>query len=388
MRRVELRRIAAGLFLALLALAVLSPAAASAELPEVETAPPPPPPPEEPWFHLGALRIRDLTPFGILRLDFLPAHAVTARPGTWAFEVNLSYQNTYVLSQNVQDYLEVKGGGHRVYLDDTDVAHFVGQPEEAYFLDGELGLFDLTAHYRFTHHWGAYVTVPYLMFQNGFLDATIEGFHDLAGLDQEGRDLVERDRFFVLSKTNTGTVVQEEPPKDGFADPVVGVRYTLFPKPEKWNMVFEGAAKIAFRDAQVFVSSGESDYGLQVSYQRFFSKQALYFTASGIQFNGVDLPGFSTDSDLIPTAVGAWEFRMSPKVNGIVQLYASPSVVKDSALEELSANKYLGSLGVQVHTNDGWLYRFALTENLVNFLNTADIAATLSIAKAFRLPQP
>src|SRR4029453_4909004 len=124
-RTAVVRRIAAGSFLALLTLAMLSPAAAAAELPEGETAAPPPPPPEDHWFHLGALRIRDLTPFGILRLDFLPAHAVTAKPGTWAFEVNLSYQNTYVLSQNVQDYLEAKGGGHRVYLDDTDVAHFI-----------------------------------------------------------------------------------------------------------------------------------------------------------------------------------------------------------------------------------------------------------------------
>jgi len=359
----------------------LAPSSAAAEEPQ------PTPQPEEPWFHLGALRIRDLTPFGILRLDFLPAHAVTAQPGTWAFEVNLSYQNTYVLSDNVADYLRAKGGGKRTYLDSADVAALFASPEESYFVDGELGLFDLTAHYRFNHHWGGYVTVPYLMFQNGFLDSTIEGFHDLVGLDPMDRDLAVRDHFFVMSKTSSGNIVIEKPPKDGFGDPVFGVRYTLFPKPQKWNMVFEGAAKIAFRDAAVFVSSGGSDYGLQATYQRFFSKQALYFSASGVLFNSVDLTGFPTDTDFIPTAVAAWEFRMSRSVNGIVQVYASPSIVKDSELKELSANKFLASLGVQVHTRDAWIYRFALTENLVNFLNTADIAATLSIAKAFRLPQ-
>src|SRR5262245_15202982 len=35
---------------------------------------------------LGPLRIRDMTPFNLLRLDMLPAHAVDAGPGSWAIE--------------------------------------------------------------------------------------------------------------------------------------------------------------------------------------------------------------------------------------------------------------------------------------------------------------
>ena len=37
-------------------------------------------PPAE-WSPIGLLRVRDLTPFGIRRLDFIPVHAVTAQPG-------------------------------------------------------------------------------------------------------------------------------------------------------------------------------------------------------------------------------------------------------------------------------------------------------------------
>src|SRR6185436_3199311 len=129
--------------------------------------------------HLGPVRIRDLTPFGILRLDFLPAHAVTAVRGTWAIEVNLSYQNTFVLSENVADYLHAKGGGSRVLLSQSDVDAIAAFPDDAVLVDGELGVFDLTAHYRFSSHWGAYVTLPLLVFQDGFLDSTIENFHDL-----------------------------------------------------------------------------------------------------------------------------------------------------------------------------------------------------------------
>src|SRR5262245_65768646 len=34
----------------------------------------------------GLLRSRDLSPFGFLRLDMRPAHAVAIDPGTWAIE--------------------------------------------------------------------------------------------------------------------------------------------------------------------------------------------------------------------------------------------------------------------------------------------------------------
>ncbi len=106
-----------------LALALAAPGAAAADPPEAE--------PADSWCHIGLLRVRDLTPFGILRLDFLPAHAVSATPGTWALEVNLSYQNTYVLSDNVAAYLEARGGGGRVRLTPADVEAILGLGADA-----------------------------------------------------------------------------------------------------------------------------------------------------------------------------------------------------------------------------------------------------------------
>ena len=108
---------------------------------------------EPEWMHIGPLRIRDLTPFGIQRLDFLPATALPQRPRSWSLEANLSYQNTFVLSENVAEYLEAKGAGQRVAFTPEDAQYFFEGDEEAYLIDGELGLFDLTASRRFDRHW-------------------------------------------------------------------------------------------------------------------------------------------------------------------------------------------------------------------------------------------
>src|SRR6266581_6979392 len=98
---------------------------------------------------LGPLRIRDMTPFNLLRLDMLPAHAVAAGRGSWAIEADLSYTNTFVMSDNVRTYLE--GRHRREPLTQADVDAILGLGEDAYYVDGESGLLDITVHYGVTH---------------------------------------------------------------------------------------------------------------------------------------------------------------------------------------------------------------------------------------------
>lgn len=340
-----------------------------------------------PWTHIGLLRVRDLTPFGILRLDFLPAHAVTATPGTWALEANLSYQNTFVLSDNVAEYLEQRGGGRRVNLTQQDVDAILGMGEDAYLVDLELGLLDLTAHYRFSPHWGGYLTVPVLFPRDGFLDAAIEGFHEQFGFETAHRDLLPRDDLLVVIAAQGARLALLEPPASGIGDPVVGARYSLFAEPDGWNLILEGAVKVGWRDDQPFLSSGKSDAGVQLSFQKFLARQAFYLTASAVYFRGSDNEVTPDLEEVIPTVVLGWERRLTRHTNLIVQLYSSPSVVADSTLDELTAEKYLASVGLQARRGK-WFYRFAVTENLQNFSNTPDVGVTLSVARvAFGRPR-
>ena len=93
----------------------------------------------------GLLRERDLSPFGFLRLDMRPAHAVWAPPGSWGVEVLLGYQNTWVMSPNVEQYFESLPG--RRHLGTADVDAIRALPGEAYLVDLELGLVDVALHW-------------------------------------------------------------------------------------------------------------------------------------------------------------------------------------------------------------------------------------------------
>src|SRR5258708_27502021 len=125
-------------------------------------------PPEYPKF--GLLRERDLTPFGFLRLDMRPAHAVWAPPGNWAVEVLLGYQNTWAMSPNVEQYLKSLPGRRR--LGPADLAAIRALPGEAYLVDLELRLVDVALHKRLTEHWSVNATFAAVNYSGGFLDGT------------------------------------------------------------------------------------------------------------------------------------------------------------------------------------------------------------------------
>jgi hypothetical protein len=336
---------------------------------------------EQQWSHVGLLRARDLSPFGLLRLDLLPAHTADAKAGTWTFEVQYAYQNTFVLSDNARDYLENRGIG-RQPLRPQDAAAILNLPGDAYYIDGEVGLADLIVQRRMSEYWSAYLSVPYIDYGQGAFDSTIESFHDLIGFSQQGRDLVARDQFQIVYGIGDVRFSQlDRETKGGFGDPVIGVRYSL-PQPRfGWDVVVEAAAKIAADGERFLLSTGENDYGVQATLQRRFGatgRHAVYLSGSAVYYaGGPEVPG--DEQQWIPTFIAGYSFGLTQRTSLILQGYASRSVIQDTAVEELTDDKYQLSIGVQSR-RESFLWSLALTENISNFENTPDIGFQLGIA--------
>lgn len=333
------------------------------------------------WSHVGLLRARDLTPFGLLRLDMLPAHTADAEVGTWTFELQYAYQNTFVLSKNVRTYLEGRNIG-RKSLRPQDAAAILALPGDAYYVDGEVGLADLIVQRRLSEYWSAYLTVPYIRYGQGVFDSTVESFHDAIGFSQQGRDLVARDRFQIVYGVGDVSFAQlDRETKGGFGDPVFGVRYSL-PEPRfGWDMVVELAAKVAVDGERFLLSTGHNDYGAQITLQRRLGKtgrHALYLAGSAVYYAGGPEMA-DPDSQIIPTLIAGYSFGVTRRTSFILQGYASRSVIQDSTLDELTDDKFQLSIGVQSRfTNVLW--SFAVTENVSNFENTPDIGVQIGLS--------
>jgi len=329
------------------------------------------------WRTLGLMRIQDMTPFGLGRLDMLPAHSVPAAPGTYAFELNVSYQNTWALSDNVRDYLEERGV-RRGTVGAAAAADILALPGEVFLVDGEFAVVELTLHYRASRHLGLYATLPWFDLQGGFLDGAIESFHEEMGFSSVGREQVPRDRFLVVADLAHTRIVVDEPPSGGFGDPVIGMRYSLLARPERFNLILEGAIKPSLFDRERFVATGRDDFGVQLSLQRFVRRNAFYLTAAGVYYQAPDR-GLASDG-WIPTIIMGWETKLTRNTNFILQVYGSRSSVERSDLDELTEAKIQATVGLQRRLR-GHVLRFGITENLANYDNTPDVGFNVSVGR-------
>jgi len=320
----------------------------------------------------GLLRERDLSPFGFLRLDMRPAHAAWLPPGSWEVEVLLGYQNTWLLSPNVERHFESLPG--RRSLGQADVDAIRTLPGEAYLVDLELGLVDLALHRQLTKHWSVNATISGVRYRGGFVDSTIEGIHNTFGFGLFGRPAVARNSFNVildLKSVNT-PVLLNAPSDGGLLDPTFGVRYSVAAAPSPWNLVLEGAVKVAIDGQREFLSTGSTDVGLQATLQRFAGRHAGYVSAAAVRakVSGLTL---NDRSQIVPTFIGGYEYSVSQRTGVIAQLYVSRSVFKreDTDLDDLLATKYQVSLGVR-HRIDASVFSFAITENIKSNNNVPD----------------
>jgi hypothetical protein len=329
--------------------------------------------------YLGLLRARDLTTFGFLRLDMRPAHAVHSAPGTWAIETELAHQNTWALSSGTRDYLDHLPG--RRELGPEEAAAIRALPGENYLFDMELAELDVTLHYKFTKHWGAYLVMSGVNYSGGFLDGAIENFHDAMGFDNNGRPAASRDDVNLISDLKSGSMeFLEAPTSGGMLDPTIGIRYSGPQQIKGWNFVIEAAVKLPVRGEEEFLSTGHTDVGVQATLQRFGDTHAWYVSASGVHYDGENALTPS-DARIVPTFVVGYERKLSDRTHLILQGYVSDSVFseKDTELNELLDTKLQLSLGVYRRYGRGVL-SFAITENLQNFNNTPDVGLQLGWA--------
>jgi len=170
----------------------------------------------------------------------------------------------------------------------------------------------------------------------------------------------------------------EAPIEGGLGDPVIGMRHFWAMGESRWGLVLDGAAKFALRGERSLLSTGTNDFGLQVSMQGKFRRQGIYFSTSFVRTDG-RVFGVRLGSRAVPTLTTAYEVGLTGHTSFILQLYASESALRDTAIEEIRANKYQASLGLRSR-HGPMICAFAVTENVTNFENTPDVGASLTLA--------
>lgn len=329
----------------------------------------------------GLLRMRDLSPFGLLRLDMRPAHAVAIERGSVAVEFEIGYQNTWALSPELEEYFTEREALGRRELGPEDLQAIRDLPGENYLVDLESTMVDITLHYKVSESLSAYLIASAVQYGGGFLDSTIEEFHHSFGFSSVGRPAVSRNDFnMIYDLKATQSAYLDKPTDGGLTDPTLGLRYTGLSVGEQWRLGVEAAAKLPVAGRRLLLSTGRADVGTQVSLQARGDRHAVYSNLAAVYYAGATQPVYQ-ESQILSTVILGYEYRWTRSTNVNLQAYYSRSAYTDRTtdLEELNGDKYQLTLGFR-HLRGTFLYSFGVTENLQNINNTPDIGFQFGVA--------
>ncbi len=329
----------------------------------------------------GMLPMRDLSPFGFLRLDMRPTHAVLPESGNWAIETQIATQNTWAMSPEVEKYLtDLETSGRRP-LGQAELAAIRDLPGENYLVDLESTVVDVTLNYRITSRLSGYLITSAVSYDRGFLDGAVERFHHAFGLSSYGRPSIARNGTNLVYdlKSASYTNLDRSPTSGGLLDPTIGLRYSGIPLGRSWRLSVEGAVKIAIAGERELLSTGRSDFGLQATAQWRGARQSFYANAAAVYYSGGEFL-VEHDRQIVPTFIVGYEYALTANTNLNIQGYASTSVYsrRDTDLDELLENKYQLTAGFR-HRRDNVVLSFGITENVQNINNTPDIGVQLGL---------
>ena len=328
---------------------------------------------------VGPLRLRDVSPLSLFRLDMPPAHGVNAIEQGWGLELGYTHSNLYLLSKTAEAWLQQRGRRENLSL--AEAEELLEEPGDVFLFDGEVSVLNLTVGYALSPRWQAMVTVPYHSYGGGLLDRPIENFHEAVGLGHDGRPYLPRNSIHVVARLgDQRQVIVTDDGSSGLGDAVLTVRYNR-ELSEKLFGVVEGAARMPTGKQHLYFSKEDPEFGIQSSLQYQKGIHGYYASLSYIWV--ADEPFFPEVSDT-PTLMLGFERRLSGTTALLLQGTWSQSTIREVEQSDLTKARMQVSIGLRrqvgrVSTS------IALTENIIHLNNTPDVGLHFGIG--WILPQ-
>jgi hypothetical protein len=251
--------------------------------------------------------------------------------------------------------------------------------ESEYLLDYEMSETLVTVTYGFNKRFGVSLAFENRNYFGGEMDGFIQGFHDLFGIDQEGRDDVSKDRKVIQRfDPKTGQMLSETSAEDLENNAMVFLmNYTLTHGTKIWPSanVF-GGVRYGLSCADLCRDTHPVDVGLGLGLAKRWSKRWYTYASLGYTlYESRDVlqpaPGVTPMDfeDRAVTGLFVLSWHYTPTFSILVQyLYSGPSIKNIDKLDEASQEVHFG---FKWKTKHGMI-EFALIENVITMSNSPD----------------
>ena len=319
--------------------------------------------------------LRGQLPILLPFFDLAPASAFLLPRGAFRFNASAAYENTHAVSDDlVRTYSD--GARHLLTLPDLEVIAAGSKEGTAYLVDGETMRLLLSGSFGLGARLEAGVELPLLLHTGGFLDGTIESYHEALGFGDGGRSAFEQDRFIVAYADPDGTYYLEGAPggvRPG--DVALTLRGSLYESPTGGSAVAATVGvEIPTGDADRLEGNGALDAAIGVEASWRFPRSSVH-AGGRYSFPG----GWDTAPwvDLGGRAGGfaAWERRFGPDWGMLAQVAFGGGPMPHRVDADLGDRTIELALGVRILAGTAGEIDLALLENLLPSKNAPDVGA-------------
>ena len=304
--------------------------------------------PPDPYWQgtLGPLTIHSLAPVQSFRLTPVPRSPYGLPEGQTEIQFNIAAASIYIKE--------------------------VGK----YFMDFHFTDTRLAINHGFANNWSAQFSIIERRITNAHLDQLTLNFHDLFGLDQDGRTEVPKndtriqiDEFGIdLGKQIRGDYSQTLG---------ISIHKVLIDKSESWpavainiNMSYE-----LLNDG--IMDKGTIDYGVQFSAAQKYNSGYAYANISFTHFDSNQALGIALKNNQTSGMLG-YEYKVDDNESLILQYLFTEGAVKNlGALSDYSNEVHIG----YKWRTDSYLWEVGFVENIINFDNGPDVAFTFGVTR-------
>ncbi len=302
---------------------------------------------------LGPMYLRGQSPFQLLRLSLTPIGGENVPRGHWLLGTTATWTNRWA------------------------------EEKDKYIIDAGVLRTAFFATYGLMDWLELHLEIPFCMRGGGYMDGMIEGFHDLFGLNQAGRDRYPKNRFRIVFWRKDGTKFELGPGGSGVGmeDMVLSTR-CLITRGGEWlpQTCLTLHFKVPTGDEEDLYGSGSLDGGAAFCFGKRIRGLYGYLGIQYTRFGDDELAGIPMRKDQI-SVLTALEFPWDDRLSFILQELFNTGAAED--FYEFSDPTNEISFGIKAEFPSQTYFEFGLIENLFLFDNSPDFGVHLGISRRF-----
>jgi Protein of unknown function (DUF3187) len=326
------------------------------------------------------LPLRSQFPLFFPFLDLPPRAAFLLEAHAYRFETNLAYANTHAMSDHLwdvytqDDFRTLDGKLTRPVLEATAAET---SSQHAYLVDGETMTLTMAGSLGLRRRFEIGFSLPLYLHTGGFLDHTIEEYHDTLSLPDGGRKPFAIDQFVVAYTDHGHTVYLDQSPGGISQGDLLLTGRVGLAASQSGTSALSGtlALELPTGKSSRFDGNGSTDValGLEASWRRARSTThaGLRHTFPGgwAEGPGIDLGGRSS-------AYVSWQHDVFSASRVLLQMLAGVGPFRSRSGGGLGDPGVEIALGMTHRVTSQQTFEWALLENLLpDYFNTPDVGA-------------